>query len=260
MLPSSPHVRKAYGGEDGLLKYVPNVPNLLPVIFELLFKKLINNLFLLLSQLIEFSRNNCREMQPDTLCIDSSTIDQTASIEVADWCKTKQSTYVDAPVSGGVTGTVQCLFPNGNELFASHEVNCGEVGAGQAAKICNNMLLAIEMAGVAETMNLGIKMGLDPKILAGIINTSSGRCWSSDTYNPVPGVIEGIPPSNGYQGGFGSALMAKDLSLAQNAATTTQSPTPLGSLAHQIYRLLAQDPKYSNKDFGIVYQFLKEQK
>lgn len=158
-------------------------------------------------------------------------------------------------------------------------------------------------------------MGLDPKILAGIINTSSGRCWSSDTYNPVPGVIEGIPPSNGYQGGFGSALMAKvsfdqrsltlvslirvnicltrdtflqivsawpcfcrgplftvsvclqlalllfkDLSLAQNASTTTQSPTPLGSLAHQIYRLLAQDPRYSTKDFGIVYQFLKDQK
>ncbi|PIO56401.1 3-hydroxyisobutyrate dehydrogenase domain protein [Teladorsagia circumcincta] len=114
------------------------------------------------------------------------------------------------------------------------------------------------MAGVAETMNLGIKMGLDPKVLAGIINTSSGRCWSSDTYNPVPGVIEGIPPSKGYQGGFGSALMAKDLSLAQNAATVTQSPTPLGSLAHQIYRILAQDPRYSGKDFGIVYQFLKE--
>ncbi|KHJ79364.1 3-hydroxyisobutyrate dehydrogenase domain protein [Oesophagostomum dentatum] len=145
-------------------------------------------------------------------------------------------------------------------LTNMYPVVCGDVGAGQAAKICNNMLLAIEMAGVAETMNLGIKMGLDPKVLAGIINTSSGRCWSSDTYNPVPGVIPGIPPSNNYQGGFGSALMAKDLSLAQNASTTTQSPTPLGSLAHQIYRMLAQDPRYATKDFGIVYQFLKDQK
>ncbi|CAJ0599697.1 unnamed protein product [Cylicocyclus nassatus] len=235
MLPSSPHVRKAYGGDDGLLK----------------------------------------QMQPGTLCIDSSTIDQTASLEVAEWCKTKQSTYLDAPVSGGVTGaqnaTLTFMVGSGKcqktfdraarliKCMGKNMVNCGEVGAGQAAKICNNMLLAIEMAGVAETMNLGIKMGLDPKVLAGIINTSSGRCWSSDTYNPVPGVIEGIPPSNGYQGGFGSALMAKDLSLAQNAATTTQSPTPLGSLAHQIYRLLAQDPKYSAKDFGIVYQFIKSQ-
>ncbi|KAL6727541.1 hypothetical protein Aduo_009410 [Ancylostoma duodenale] len=235
MLPSSPHVRKAYGGDDGLL----------------------------------------REMQPGTLCIDSSTIDQTASIEVAGWCQEKQSKYVDAPVSGGVTGaqnaTLTFMLGSGKcqktfdraasliKLMGKNMVNCGEVGAGQAAKICNNMLLAIEMAGVAETMNLGIRMGLDPKVLAGIINTSSGRCWSSDTYNPVPGVIEGIPPSNGYQGGFGSALMAKDLSLAQNASTTTQSPTPLGSLAHQIYRLLAQDPRYSTKDFGIVYQFLKNQ-
>ncbi|ETN79762.1 3-hydroxyisobutyrate dehydrogenase [Necator americanus] len=235
MLPSSPHVRKAYGGDDGLLQ----------------------------------------KMQPGTLCIDSSTIDQTASIEVADWCKEKESTYVDAPVSGGVTGaqnaTLTFMLGSGKcqktfdratsliKFMGKNMVNCGEVGAGQAAKICNNMLLAIEMAGVAETMNLGIKMGLDAKVLAGIINTSSGRCWSSDTYNPVPGVIQGIPPSNGYQGGFGSALMAKDLSLAQNASTTTQSPTPLGSLAHQIYRLLAQDPKYSSKDFGIVYQFLKNQ-
>ncbi|KAJ1354192.1 hypothetical protein KIN20_011041 [Parelaphostrongylus tenuis] len=104
-----------------------------------------------------------------------------------------------------------------------------------------------------------LKMGLDPKTLAGVINTSSGRCWSSDTYNPVPGVIEGIPPSNGYQGGFGSTLMAKDLTLAQNASTTMQAPTPLGSLAHQLYRLIVQNPNYANKDFAIAYQFLKEQ-
>lgn len=102
-------------------------------------------------------------------------------------------------------------------------------------------------------------MGLDAKALAGIINTSSGRCWSSDTYNPVPGVIEGIPSGKGYAGGFGTTLMAKDLSLAQNASTNTQAPTPMGSLAHQIYRILARDPHYQAKDFGVVYQFLKKQ-
>ncbi|KJH52467.1 3-hydroxyisobutyrate dehydrogenase [Dictyocaulus viviparus] len=235
MLPSSPHVKKAYSGDDGILKSI----------------------------------------RPGSLCIDSSTIDQSASIEVARWCKNKQCTYVDAPVSGGVTGAenatltfmvgcgrCQTTFDRASKilkLMGRNVVNCGEVGAGQAAKICNNMLLAVQMIGVSETMNLGIKMGLDSKVLANIINTSSGRCWSSDTYNPVPGVIEGIPPSNGYQGGFGSTLMAKDLSLAQNASTAVQAPTPLGSLAHQMYRLLAQNPEYADKDFGIIYQFLTEQ-
>ncbi|VDM51359.1 unnamed protein product [Toxocara canis] len=106
-------------------------------------------------------------------------------------------------------------------------------------------------------MNLGLKMGLEAKQLSSIINTSSGRCWSSDTYNPVPGVIDGIPPSNGYVGGFGCALMAKDLGLAQNASTAAQAPTPLGSLAHQMYRMLAQSTEFGKLDFGVVYQFLK---
>uniref|UniRef100_A0A1I7ZIL9 3-hydroxyisobutyrate dehydrogenase n=1 Tax=Steinernema glaseri TaxID=37863 RepID=A0A1I7ZIL9_9BILA len=238
MLPSSPHVRAVYGttpvGSDtGLLA----------------------------------------KMQPGTLCMDSSTIDQSASIEVAAAVAKKQSSYVDAPVSGGVVGAQNATltFMVGGDdasfkaaskyldMMGKNTVHCGKVGSGQAAKICNNMLLGIEMIGVAETMNLGMRMGLDPKLLASIINTSSGRCWSSDTYNPVPGVIEGIPPSKGYAGGFGSALMAKDLGLAQNASTDVRAPTPLGSLAHQIYRLLATNPQYKNLDFGVVYQFLKEQ-
>uniref|UniRef100_A0A8R1DXB5 3-hydroxyisobutyrate dehydrogenase n=1 Tax=Caenorhabditis japonica TaxID=281687 RepID=A0A8R1DXB5_CAEJA len=144
-------------------------------------------------------------------------------------------------------------------LMGKNIVNLGAVGNGQAAKICNNMLLGIQMIAVAETMNLGLSMGLDAKALAGIINTSSGRCWSSDTYNPVPGVIEGIPSGKEYAGGFGTQLMAKDLSLAQNASTNTQAPTPMGSLAHQLYRILARDPNYQTKDFGVVYQFLKKQ-
>ncbi|PAV65702.1 hypothetical protein WR25_17219, partial [Diploscapter pachys] len=235
MLPSSPHVREVYNSDKGLLK----------------------------------------TMQANTLCMDSSTIDQNVSVEISNLCAEKKSRYVDAPVSGGVTGaqnaTLTFMVGSGGcdktfdrakqilQLMGKNIVNCGQVGNGQAAKICNNMLLGIEMIGVAETMNLGIKMGLDAKQLASIINTSSGRCWSSDTYNPVPGVIEGIPSCRDYQGGFGSALMAKDLSLAQNASTLQQAPTPLGSMAHQIYRILANHPDYAGKDFGIIYKFLKNQ-
>ena len=97
-------------------------------------------------------------------------------------------------------------------------------------------------------------------MLAKIINMSSGRCWSSELYNPVPGVIDGTPAGRDYSGGFGSALMAKDLGLAQNASTATQAPTPLGSLAHQIYRLVAQNGDTADKDFSVVSLLVKKQK
>lgn len=233
MLPSSPHVRSVFTGSNGILQ----------------------------------------TMRPGTLCIDSSTIDQSASIGVAKEVERKGGQYVDAPVSGGVVGaqnaTLTFMVGGDTSSFQKAQrllqhmgkniVHCGKVGNGQAAKICNNMLLGIQMIGVAETMNLGLKMGLEAKQLASIINTSSGRCWSSDTYNPVPGVIEGIPPSNRYAGGFGCPLMAKDLGLAQNASTEVQAPTPLGSLAHQIYRLLAKSPEFAGLDFASVYLFLQGQ-
>ncbi|KAI4817613.1 hypothetical protein KUCAC02_010996 [Chaenocephalus aceratus] len=110
------------------------------------------------------------------------------------------------------------------------------VYCGGAAKICNNMLLAIGMIGTAETMNLGI----------------------SDTYNPSPCVMEGVPSANNYQGGFGTTLMAKDLGLASNTATNTKTPIPLGSLAHQIFRVMCARG-YANKDFSSVFQFLREE-
>ncbi|KAG9328210.1 hypothetical protein JZ751_015830 [Albula glossodonta] len=127
-----------------------------------------------------------------------------------------------------------------------------------AAKICNNMLLAIGMIGTAETMNLGLRLGLDPKLLTQVLNMSSGRCWSSDTYNPVPGVMEGVPSANNYLGGFGTMLMAKDLGLAQSTATDTKTPIPLGSLAHQLYRTMCARG-YANKDFSSIFQFLREE-
>lgn len=145
------------------------------------------------------------------------------------------------------------------ECMGKNIVHAGSQGAGLAAKICNNMLLGITMIGTSEAMNLGLKLGLDKKVLAGIINTSSGRCWSSELYNPVPGVIDNIPPSKNYEGGFGSALMTKDLSLAQNASIDTKSPTPLGSLAYNIYKMLSNHG-YANKDFGVVFKYIEEMK
>jgi len=115
------------------------------------------------------------------------------------------------------------------------------------------------MIGTSETMNLGMKMGLDPKVLANIVNSSSGRNWSSDTYNPVPGVMENVPSSNNYAGGFGTALMTKDLGLAQNAAVGNSAPTPLGGLALAIYRTMCAKG-YSQKDFSSVFKFFEEDK
>ncbi|XP_036309629.1 3-hydroxyisobutyrate dehydrogenase, mitochondrial isoform X2 [Pipistrellus kuhlii] len=164
-----------------------------------------------------------KEVKKGSLLIDSSTIDPSVSKELAKEVEKMGAVFMDAPVSGGVgaarsgnltfmVGGVEEEFAAAKELLScmgSNVVYCGAVGTGQAAKICNNMLLAISMIGTAEAMNLGIRLGLDPKLLAKILNMSSGRCWSSDTYNPVPGVMVGVPSANNYQGGFGTTLMAK---------------------------------------------------
>eukprot|EP00064_Thunnus_orientalis_P001747 superscaffoldBa00000121_g1750 len=246
MLPSSPNVIEAYTGSNGILKKV----------------------------------------KKGSLLIDSSTIDPAVSKEMAaaaekmGACPKESFVCVDnerdnmdphgsclgvgAASSGKLTfmvGGAEEEFTAAKELLScmgANVVYCGQVGTGQAAKICNNMLLAIGMIGTSETMNLGIRLGLDPKLLAQILNMSSGRCWSSDTYNPVPGVMEGVPSGNNYQGGFGTQLMAKDLGLAQNTATNTKTPVPLGSLAHQIYRMMCARG-YANKDFSSVFQFLREE-
>ncbi|XP_053570157.1 3-hydroxyisobutyrate dehydrogenase, mitochondrial [Bombina bombina] len=232
MLPSSANAVEAYNGSNGILKKV----------------------------------------KKGSLLIDSSTIDPAVSKELAKSVEKMGAVFMDAPVSGGVgaarsgnltfmVGGVEQEFHAAQELLSCMGANviyCGEVGTGQAAKICNNMLLAISMVGTAETMNLGIRLGLDPKLLAKILNMSSGRCWSSDTYNPVPGVMEGVPSANNYQGGFGTTLMAKDLGLAQDSATNTKTPTPLGSLSHQIYRIMCARG-YAKKDFSSVFQFLREE-
>ncbi|KAI9479777.1 hypothetical protein LPJ78_003398 [Coemansia sp. RSA 989] len=207
----------------------------------------------------------------NTLCIDSSTIDTSVSIKVSQSVIDAGGRAVDAPISGGIMGAqaATLTFMVGSQNAEDFEqaklhlskmgknvVRCGELGAGQAAKICNNLLLAISMIGTSEAMNLGIRLGLDPKVLASIINTSSGRCWSSDTANPVPDVIPSAPSTKGYQGGFKSKLMLKDLGLVSNAAKETKTPLLLGSMAENLYRHLAQNPQMAEQDFSSIYQWL----
>jgi len=209
-----------------------------------------------------------------TFLVDCSTVDPALSKELATEARARGCQFVDAPVSGGINaaaaGTLTFMVgAETPEEFATAEAllsnmgakitHCGGVGTGGAVKICNNLLLAVSMVGTAEAMNLGIQLGLEPKLLASIMGSATGRCWSVDTYNPCPGVLENVPSSNGYQGGFGTALMTKDLGLAQDAATRTKAATPLGSLAHQIYRVMC-NAGYAEKDFSSAFQFLREQK
>ncbi|XP_043468885.1 3-hydroxyisobutyrate dehydrogenase, mitochondrial [Leptopilina heterotoma] len=234
MLPSNKHVLDCYTGEKGILS---------------------------------FAKKN-------TLLIDSSTIDPSVSETVSQEAEKKNMRFIDGPVSGGVNaaenGTLTFMvgglrnnFDDAKSIFeamGSRIVHCGEkVGMGQAAKLCNNMLLAISMIGTAEAFNLGQKLGLDSKVLAEIVNSSSGRCWASEVYNPVPGLIPNVPSSNNYQGGFGTTLMAKDLGLAQDIASRSKTPILLGSLAHQIY-LAVISKGFADKDFSVIYQFLKDDK
>jgi 3-hydroxyisobutyrate dehydrogenase len=203
------------------------------------------------------------------ICIDSSTIDPSTAREVAIAVHEKDGLMLDAPVSGGTGGAVagtltfmvggtQSLFEQMKPLFAQMGKNivyCGGSGNGQVAKVANNMLLGISMIATAEAMSLGVSLGMDPKTLAGIINTSSGRCWSSDTYNPYPGVIETAPANRGYTGGFGADLMLKDLGLATEAAKLSKQPVPLGGLAEQIYRTFSSQG-HGGLDFSAIIKLL----
>lgn len=136
-------------------------------------------------------------------------------------------------------------------------VHCGDSGTGQVAKLCNNLILAISMVGVSEAMNLGKVLGIDLNVLAGILNTSTARCWSSDTYNPAPGVIETAPASRDYQGGFASSLMLKDLGLVTDAAKKSGVPLPAGANVHAFYQLLVSKG-LGDKDFSVAYKFLND--
>jgi 3-hydroxyisobutyrate dehydrogenase len=185
----------------------------------------------------------------NTLVIDCSTIDVESARQAHAAAAKLQLPSVDAPVSGGTGGakgaTLTFMCGGDAKAFASAKpileamgkkiVHCGEGGAGQAAKICNNMILGISMIGVCEAFALAEKLGLSHQALFDVASTSSGQCWSITTYCPVPGPVPTSPANNDYKPGFAAALMLKDLRLSQEAAKAAGASTPLGAHAESIY-------------------------
>ena len=211
MLPASQHVESLFLGEEGLLTRIAD----------------------------------------GALVIDCSTIAPQAARKVAEAAAARGLDMVDAPVSGGTGGAVAgtLTFIVGGEAtvferarpvleqMGKNIFHAGASGAGQVAKIANNMMLGIQMAGAAEALALGVANGLDPVVLSDIISKSSGRNWAFELYNPWPGVMESAPAARGYAGGFGVDLMLKDLGLAAEAAMGSRAVVPLGELARNLYAL-----------------------
>jgi 3-hydroxyisobutyrate dehydrogenase len=184
-----------------------------------------------------------------TLLIDCSTISPKVAQTVATEAKAKGFAMIDAPVSGGTAGAqagtltfmvggdasaVECARPL-LEKMGKNIFHAGANGAGQTVKVCNNMLLGIQMLGTSEAIRLGIANGIDPKVLSDIMAKSSGRNWALELYNPCPGVMDNVPSSKDYAGGFGVDLMLKDLGLAVENAENLDASVPLGKLAQQLY-------------------------
>jgi 3-hydroxyisobutyrate dehydrogenase len=211
MLPASKHVEGLYLGESGLVSHIA----------------------------------------AGTLILECSTIAPESARKVAQAARSKSLRMIDAPVSGGTGGAVAgtLTFIVGGqaedleaarpylEKMGKNIFHAGEAGAGQVAKICNNMLLGILMAGTSEALALGVANGLDPKTLSDIIAKSSGRNWATELYNPWPGVMEQAPASKNYAGGFGVDLMLKDLGLAAESALNSRASVPLGELARNLYSM-----------------------
>jgi 3-hydroxyisobutyrate dehydrogenase len=230
MLPASKHVEGIYLGADGLLAKIPS----------------------------------------KALIIDCSTIAADSARKVAAAASAHGLAMIDAPVSGGTGGAIAgtLTFIVGGEAadlerarpllekMGKNIFHAGAAGAGQVAKIANNMLLGIAMAGTAEALALGVANGLDPKVLSEIIAKSSGRTWAIELYNPWPGVMENVPSSKGYAGGFGVDLMLKDLGLAAEAAVSTQSVIALGELARNLFAM--HSAQGSGKlDFSSIVNLVK---
>ncbi|KAB7622768.1 3-hydroxyisobutyrate dehydrogenase [Alkalilimnicola sp. S0819] len=230
MLPAGRHVAGLYLGERGLLARLP----------------------------------------PGTLVIDSSTIDAETARQVAAAAVERDLAMIDAPVSGGVAGAAAgtlTFICGGEEAtlerarailepMAKAVFHAGGAGAGQVAKMCNNMLLGILMTGTAEALSLGEANGLDPAVLSEIMKASSGNNWALQVYNPWPGVMENAPASRDYQGGFAVDLIAKDLGLANGAALNSATGIPLGALVRQLYLTHAKQGA-GGKDFSSILAFLR---
>jgi len=206
------------------------------------------------------------------LLIDCSTIDMESARAVHAAAEKAGFNFLDAPVSGGVggaeAGTLAFMCGGSDAAFGRAQavldkmgkriVHAGGAGAGQAAKICNNMLLAISMIGTCEAFVLGEKLGLDPQKLFDIMSAASGQCWSLTSYCPVPGPVPTAPSNRDYAGGFATALMLKDLKLAQGAAQGAGAVTPLGAEAAQLYALFAAQGE-AGTDFSGIIKLLRGQ-
>lgn len=205
------------------------------------------------------------------LLIDSSTINADVARDVAAQAAQKKFRMLDAPVSGGTAGAAAgtLTFIVGGaaadldtarpllEKMGKNIFHAGASGAGQLAKICNNMLLAVLMIGTSEALNMGVAGGLDPKVLSEIMSKSSGRNWTLEVYNPMPGVMDNVPASRGYTGGFGTDLMLKDLGLAMEIANAAHASTPLGTHAHDLYKAHSE-AGHGKLDFSSILQMIAQ--
>lgn len=231
MLPASDHVQSLYLGRDGLLT----------------------------------------KLAPDTLIIDCSTIAPETSRQLAQAASQLNLSVLDAPVSGGTNGAKQAslTFMVGGVhdalerarplfgLMGKNVFHAGPAGAGQTAKIANNLVLGIQMIATAEALNLGVANGLDPAVLSDILMRSSGRNWAIETYNPWPGVMDRAPASHHYQGGFAVDLMLKDLGLAIESAQSQHCTTALGELARDLYAQHSEDG-HGTLDFSSILKLIQK--
>lgn len=232
MLPAGKHVESLYIGENGLINH----------------------------------------LKKDALVIDSSTIDAATSKMVAANLAENHIRFIDAPVSGGVAGatagTLTFIVGGKPQDYASalpvlqamgkNIFHAGDHGAGQVAKICNNMLLSVLMLGTSEALQMAIDNGLDPKVMSDIMLQSSGRNWTLELYNPCPDVMPNVPSSNDYQGGFMVDLMKKDLGLAMDTGLKSQSSTPMGALAQSLYTIHSQQGN-GHLDFSSIFNLFSKQ-
>ncbi|KAL9933661.1 hypothetical protein V8E36_007319 [Tilletia maclaganii] len=269
MLPSSPQVREVYTAEAGILEG--------------------------LVDLREGAGGGAQSPalpEHSTLLLDSTTCDPATSLEVVQLVRQAgragsaaegsgaqpaESAFemLDCPVSGGVVGAragtlsfmvgadAPTSFARAEPILltmGARAVHCGKNSSGLIAKLCNNLLLGISMLGTAEAMLLGQAHGLNPEVLAYILNTSTGKCWSSETNNPAPGALKGTqyspPAERGYEGGFATRLMSKDLGLAQDAAKMEGVPIALGTLTANVYSHLAKNEEFQDLDFSSVFKAL----
>jgi len=229
MLPAGKHVRGVYEGEEGILAHV----------------------------------------RPDAVLMDCSTIDVDSARAVGEAAARAGIKFVDAPVSGGVAaaegGTLTFMVGGPEEAFDAAKpylenmgkavIRAGDAGAGQAAKICNNMLLGIHMIGTCEAFVLAQKLGLDPQRFFDIASKASGQSWSMTSYCPVPGPVPAAPSNRGYKPGFAAPMMLKDLRLAMETAKSADASIPLGAHAEKLYTLFIESGG-SEKDFSGIIEMI----